>query len=179
MIEIQVWKHADSSLRAASPLDLKLIQSLERGEKYIARLQKPRSLKQNNLFHGLIQRAYENQTYGPRLESWEALKGWLLVRAGHCEETAVSVKGMLPSTAAVLSGAVAGALRQRTVYAETLVDRARAALIIRTPRSVSFAKADRETMQPVVDRVVDLICSEIVPGVTPEQLMDMAKRRAA
>jgi hypothetical protein len=177
-IELHVWRHGDGALHAATPLDDQIISKLPRGQRYVAKLMLPRSHRQNNLLHGIIQAAFANQRGGPQVESWEALKGWLLIQAGHCTETAIDLRGMRPSAAAAMAGAVAAALRERSTFAEVAISRERSALLIRTPKSVSFKKADSETMQPVVDRVLDIICTQVVPGTTPEQVMDMARRKA-
>lgn len=176
-IELHVWRQGDGVLTGCTPLDYRLIQGLPPSSRYVAKLIKPRSLRQNNLLHGLIQAAYENQRGGPQVDSWEHLKAWLLIRAGHCDERRVSIDGLSAPQAMTLAGAVSAAIKAGGPG--TLVFATSREIVFRTARSVSFAKADSAVMQPVVDRVIDLICSEIVPGSTPEQLMDAAKRRAA
>lgn len=52
-------------------------------------------------------------------------------------------------------------------------------LIMRVAKPWRFSKTDHETANAVMQRVVDEICTNIVPGVTPEQLLDMAKQEAA
>lgn len=151
------------------------------GQTFRARLVVPRSNKRNDFLHALIQRAYENQRGGPDLPTWQHLKAWLLIEAGHCEETRVKV-GRLTLTEAKAAGlAIATTVRlQGREYVGVTYDGKRGEFIIRTAKSVSFhALPDEGQFAEIVDKVVAIIGAEIVPGMTPEEVFAMGEKQAA
>jgi hypothetical protein len=50
-------------------------------------------------------------------------------------------------------------------------------IYMKVAKSVSFAKANSKDMKQVVDRVVKIICTEIVPGMDPATIISVAKGR--
>lgn len=166
--------------RTLGKLDFDLSEAqLEHGERVRVRVTKLRSLRQNAYFHALIDAAFENQRGGPKLESPAHLKSWLLIEAGHCDLVSFSIGKTPPLMAALVCGGFAKVVRQRFDYVGTHVDTKRNEIVMKFAKSVSFAKCDAEAMAGVVDKVVSIICTEIVPGCDPEALLNMAKERAA
>lgn len=155
--------------------------TFEQGAPVIAKIGQRRSVRQNNLFHALIEAAWSSQRGGPRFDHWSGLKKWLLIRAGHCDETRIDLNGMAPAVARTVAAGVASALRQSEggSTVTTSYDTARHQLVLRSARSVRFDKTTAETMNPVVDRIVDIICTEIVPGVAHAEILEQARRMAA
>jgi hypothetical protein len=143
------------------------------------KLTRMRSVRQNAFFHALIQAAFENQRGGPKVDTWEHLKGWLLVEAGHFDEARFSIGSIHPSVAALVGGGFAKEMRKRWSYMATGVDTKRNEIYMRFPQSVSFKSCDAERMKQVVDRVTAIICTEVVPGMDPETIMKMSTARAA
>lgn len=142
-----------------------------RGEVMNAEFRKPRSVGQNNLFHALCETAFDNQRDGPQFQSWRHLKSWLLIQAGECSEYRFE-----PGS---LTKKVAAALRQQSETVDFVVNNATGEIVMRFAKSVSFDKMGHEGFTKVFDTCVDIICEEIVPGITREQLIAMAKKGMA
>jgi hypothetical protein len=167
MIELRLRYQGEGRFIPASRLDYEMAEGkIERGSSVIAKITKPRSIRQNNYFHALIEYAFENQRAGPHLPTWRHLKSWLLIRADWC-----TVQEFDPGS---MSKEMAAWLRRQfdTVDVTTNGEK----IFVKVARSVSFSRADADTFAPVMDKVIALICSEIVPGMKPEDLVAEAKR---
>lgn len=170
MLDLRLRYLGGGKFQAAGRLDFELAgKELDDGEVVRAKITHQRSIKQNAFFHALIAAAWENQRGGPKLPSWEHLKGWLLIQVGHCEVKQFSAKAM--------TAEVAQHIRRTSPMVDFTTDGE--SIFMKTAKSVSFKSTSADEMGPIVDAVVSLICTEIVPGVKPEQLLDMAKERAA
>jgi len=170
MLDLRLKYLGGGKFQTAGSLDFDLCgKELDEGETVRARVTHQRSVKQNAFFHALIAAAWENQRGGPQFPSWEHLKGWLLIKVGHCDVKQFAANAM--------TAEVARHIRLTNPMADFTTDGE--SIFMKTAKSVSFKSTSAEEMAPVVDAVVALICSEIVPGVTPAQLLGMAKDRAA
>ena len=179
-LDLRLEYVGNGTFRPASKLDFDAIAAeLEQGEMVRCKVTRMRSVRQNAFFHALIQAAFENQRGGPKVETWEHMKGWLLIEAGHFDEARFSIGSISPAVAALVGGGFAKEMRKRWSYMGTGVDTKRSEIYMRFPRSVSFAKCEAEQMKQVVDRVTAIICTEVVPGMDPETIMNMAKARTA
>ncbi len=160
-LELRLEYCGEGKFRTATRLDWDLCQKeLASRRQVFARISKPRSARQNAMFHAMIQDAFLNQRAGPQFPTWEHLKGWLLIQAGHCEVMRFDPEAMTP--------AVAARLRHTFTGVDFTADRS--SIYMKIAKSVSFAKADADVMKDIVDRVIDIICTEIVPGTTPDEL---------
>jgi len=168
---------------AASKIDHhNLVTRFEAGSRVRAKLTAPRSLKQNNWFHAIVQVAYNNQRGGPEFADWKALRSYLLIQARWFDEwTApwVAVGGrksykmdiMRPVIAALAAG-----MRRRSDYTVVIADTKQELIVFRTARSFSFESCpDPEEATRIIDECVAVICSEILPGTTEEELRTMGK----
>lgn len=174
MIDLRLEYVGGGTFRCRSKLDFELCgQKLRDGEKVRAKITNQRSVKQNEFFHSLIELAWENQRAGPQLPSWRHLKSWLLIQVGHC-----TVKEFDPR---VLGPSVASYLRQvfDTVdfTSETVGDRE--IIRMKVAKTVNFKEVSSEEMSEIVDKVVAIICTDIVPGSSPDEILNMAKAKAA
>ena len=169
MLELRLEYIGNGQLRCRTRTDYELATTeLEQGEHVLARLTRPRSVRQNAFFHVLVQAAHENQRAGPPLPTWQHLKHWLLIQAGHCDVRQFSTGSM--------SQEVAAALRQTFDTVDFTTDGR--SIFMRTARSVSFRKCEADAMNEIVGKVVEIISREIVPGVNPEDLLREARTRA-
>lgn len=170
MLDLRLEYVGGGQFRTRSKLDYELCCSeLENGEHVRAKVTHQRSVRQNDYFHGLIEAAWENQRGGPQLPSWRHLKSWLLIQVGHCDVRQFSARAMTPDVAAYL--------RQQFDTVDFTTDGK--SIFMKTAKSVSFKATSGDEMSEIVDKVVAIICTEIVPGVDPETIMSMARERAA
>lgn len=170
MIRVKMEVLANGTMRPVNRISFEaLTTKFAAGEHVFAKLTRKRSVRQNNLFHALCQAAYDNQRAGPTLPSWEHLKGWLLIQAGHCTVTRFAPEELTPR--------VAAAFRKSFADVDFVRD-GTGAILMKQARSVAFNETNADEMQAVMNRVVDLICTEIVPGASPEDLLQAAKEAA-
>lgn len=175
MIELKMLSKGDGSLVPASPLDRNIVLTrLEPGKAVKVAITKQRSVRQNNMFHALVQAAHDNQRAGPQCETWEHLKAWLLIRAGHCHEQRIPLGNMSAAAATQIMAPLASFTRRVTPVIEYVHDRKRNELVMRSAKSWKFSEADHERATEVLDRVIAIICADIVPGVDPMTLLDWA-----
>ena len=179
MLDLRLRHEGGGRFQTATRLDLDLSSQLEHGETLRARITRKRSVQQNEFFHALIETAHENQRGGQIMPSWRHLKSHLLIAVGHCDEARIALHECSAATAAIVAKGMTAELRRRFDTVETSYDRRRHEIVMRFAKSVAFSEVSRERMAEIVDAVTAIICSDIVPGTTPEQLFDIAKRRAA
>lgn len=171
MIELRTKYEGEGRWRAASHVDWKIaIQECTTGEEMVTRFVRPRSSKENRLFHGAIKAAWNNQRGGPYYPEeeggWMRLRAWLLCEAGYCD-----LYEFAPGS---ISREVVQVLKQRdqdafwTVMPKTGVIRAR------FPKSISYKTLCADEFQPIKTRVFEILCNVVVPGTDPIALMEMA-----
>ena len=180
MLDIQLRYKGQGVFQTAASLDFRLANDeLEAGEMVRARVSRLRSVRQNNLFHALIQAAFDNQRGGPDLPSWEHLKAWLLIQAEHVNEKRVFVGNLSLKEAKAAGTAIAAALRGGSDYVAIAYDPNTHEFVERSAKSVSFRKVTSDEMAAIMDKVVEIVCTEIVPGMDPESILNMARSKAA
>lgn len=171
MIDLRLTYEGQGIFRTAFKLDFELASSeFNQGDRVRAQVTKPRSVRQNAYFHALVQKAHENQRGGPHFETWEHMKAWLLIRCGWCEEKRFAPHSMTPEVAAWL--------RQQFEFLAFSVDTHTSEIIVRTAKSISFKACPADKMGEIMDKSLAIICTEIVPGVDPETIFNMAKEAA-
>lgn len=146
-------------------------KKFKKGEALNAELRRPRSVGQNNLFHALCEAAFDNQRDGPDFATWRHLKSWLLIHAGECTEHRFK-----PGS---LTKEVAAALRQQFDTVDVVSDKKTGEIVLRFANSISFDQMDGERFTKAFDKCVEIVCQQIVPGVTAEELIEMTKKGAA
>jgi hypothetical protein len=186
MLDQRLIYRGGGTYQTATRLDLELAEgAFKAGEECAGKITHKRSLRQNNTFHVMIQFAHDNQRAGPVLPSWEHLKKWLLIRAGHYSERRFDVGDLTEAQAVAVGKAMAQALRSRDDYVAIAYSPRTGEFIERTAKSVRFTALMSDDMKELFDQVAIIICQEIVPGTDPEELVEMAKasckgqRRAA
>lgn len=178
MLDLRVSYSGGGQFQARTRMDFELCQSFTVGEELRAKVGRKRSVRQNDFFHGLCEAAFENQRGGPSLPTWRHLKSHLLIAAGHCEEARIGLKRLPGDDVAAFVAPFAAALRRQFETVEVSYDQRRHEVVMRFAKSWKFEKADGDVAKAITARVVEIICSDIVPGVSPEALMDMAKEKA-
>lgn len=147
----------------------------EPGQVVLMRLAKKRSNRQNAYFHALIQAAFDNQTAGPLPPSPAHLKAWLLCDAGHCEEYRVPLASLKPEHVRNVAGTLASALKRNCDTMVTSYDTRAHELVLRVARSWSFRALGPELAAEILDKVIGVICTQVCPGMSPEDLRRHAK----
>lgn len=170
MIEARLRYEGNGRFSPGSHDDFVLVCSqFKQGEIVVARFVRERSSRENRLFHGAIKSAYDNQRGGPLFSEeeggWLKLRAWLLCEAGHCDlhqfepgavtEPVIKVLKELHPTAFWSVGRLTGVIR------------------LRIPKTIRFAVLKHPDFQPVKDKVMELLCNVVVPGTTPEELMEI------
>lgn len=183
MPEVVLIFDGNGRFHTGSKGDLHLCnERFEPGERVRAKITKKRSTRQNGFFHALIHQGFVNQQAGPEFEDEDQMKGWILLKAGWSTEERIGfppdlpgskkqrVQWMVPFVADLAS-------RQRARHGSVAVaiDPNSEEIVFRYPRSTNFEKCDAEEFGKIVDKAVDLICTVIVPGTSPEELRTMAK----
>lgn len=186
MLEQRLTYRGGGTYQTASRFDLELAdRTFQAGEECAARITHKRSVRQNNTFHLMIQFAHDNQRAGPVLPTWEHLKKWLLIRAGHYDERRFDVGELNEKQAVAVGKMLAQVLRSRDDYVGVAYDRNTGEIIERTAKSVRFKATLSDDMRELFEQVAIIICQEIIPGTGPADLIEMAKasckgnRRAA
>ena len=157
MIEVQLVYEGEGKFGCASKFDFTLAaDKLGAGEVLTARLMHKRSGRQHRWFFSMVQAAWDNQRAGPRFDTADRLRHWLLIQAGHCDEKRFEPAAMTKEVAAWLRATrddIDFATDNRWIYA-------------RTAKSISYKACDHDTMCEIADRVVEVIMERIVPGST-------------
>lgn len=152
-------------------------QSFKVGDKLRAQLTHQRSIRQNNYFHALVQQAWENQRSGKRLPTWRHLRSHLLIMAGHCTEVRVSCKGMPKHLIGPFMLAHARVVKDATQDVEISWDQRAEEIVYRRAKSWSFRETSSDEATKILDRVIDHICTEIVPGMDVTRFTREARLR--
>lgn len=173
MIELEVKHTGDGRFEVTNRQDWETAkQEIDVGAVLKAEFKFPRSSRENRLLHGAIKSAYDNQRGGPMFSEeeggWLKLRAWLLTESGHCN--------VYEFDAAAISRETVQALKRRdaaeNVYSFWALRQADKKIICKTPRTIRFSVVKHPDFQPVKTRMIDLLCTVICPGTTPEQLMD-------
>ena len=171
MIELSLIYSGQGRFTCASRHDFELATAgLEQGQPIRAKITKPRSLSQHRWAFHMFQAAYDNQRAGPKLPSWEHLRKWLLIQAGHCEVTTLQPYAMDRQAMWLMRKKFALSFETDGNY-----------IYVKEAKSISFKACDADEMTRVANAVVDVICEQIVPGTSRkdwEPYLPESKRRA-
>lgn len=155
--DIQLIHEGGGRFRCATRQDHSVaVEKLTDGETLIAKLTRPRSGRQLRWAHAMVHAAWENQTAGQRFDTSDHLRKWLLIAAGHCD-----VKRFPPQA---MTGEVARWLKATRDDIDFEIDGD--CILAKTARSISYAACDHDTMCAVADKMIDIICDQIVPGTS-------------
>jgi hypothetical protein len=176
MLDLRLRYEGGGRYQAAGRLDYDLSEGeFSSGDMVRAKVMRPRSVRSNNFFHAIIEAAYENHRGGPNLASWRHLKDWLLIQVGHCNERRTHVGNLSAREAKAAGMALATAVRMGEEFIAVAYDPKRGDFIARA--AASTAKLGTEEMSDVTDKVLALIVTEIMPGSTPEEILNEARVR--
>lgn len=182
-LDIKLIYLGEGRFTTATASDLSTaVAGIKPNEALRAKLTRRRSVQQNEFFHALIKAAFDNQRAGPQLPTWEHLKAHLLIRVGWCDEVRLPMLGIDEQDVSKFLGPMAAALRRRYHSVETSYDQRTHECVMRFARSVRFdpvTGASPDEMHQITHDVTAMICAEIVPGCTPDQIFKIAKEAAA
>ena len=174
MIELRLKYTGGGKFVAATKWDFdRLSTEFEAGEEVRAKVMRPRSSKANAWFHAFIRHAYERQTAGPKLASWECLKDWLLIENGWCKEVRKECGRLTPKEVSVIGTMLALALRTEHDFVGVAYDPKREEMILRTAKTT--ANTSQEKFSELSAAVEATVLQEICPGLTVEQIMGEAR----
>lgn len=173
MIEVEVKHTGDGRFEVTNKEHWEVCKTeLTVGAVMMAELKFPRSSRENRLLHGAMKSAYDNQRGGPLFSEedggWLRLRAWLLCEAGHCHVYEFEPDGVTDATVRALKRRDA-AEGVHSFWSRRAGD---GRIICRTPRSIAFRAVRHPDFQPIKTRLLDMLCNVIVPGTTPEQLME-------
>lgn len=173
MLDVRLRYQDDGKFQSHTLVDFKTIAAgLTPGDVVRARITLARTVTQNNTLHWLAQMAWENhQPDCPpdpeQVPTWEHMKSWLLIAAGHCDVETFERGEIAP----------AAAMRLRKRY-HTIMWTVRGDMIfMKTARSTS--NLNREEFTDLLDRILTVIGTKVIPGVDMDSLKEMAKAKAA
>lgn len=173
MLDVRLRYQGNGRFQSHTLVDFKKIsEGLEEGDVVRAKLTNARTHTQNNTLHWLAQMAWENHQPGcppdPELvPTWEHMRSWLLIAAGHCDVEEFKRGEIAPAAAERLRkryNTVMWTVRGQTVF-------------MKTARSTS--NLSREEFSDLLDRILDVIGTKVIPGVDMDSLKEMAKAKAA
>lgn len=170
MIEVNLRYDGGGKFSAASHIDFRFLSDeCDPGEQLLARLVRPRSNRENRLFHGVVKSAYDNQRGGPLFTEeeggWLKLRAWLLCEAGHCD--------LHEFAHGSITEPVIRTLKQVYDHGFWSANRRTGVVRLRIAKSISFRLLKSDDFQPIKNKIFEIICTDIVPGTTPEQLMEI------
>ncbi|MEO0943230.1 MAG: hypothetical protein AAFY06_00110 [Pseudomonadota bacterium] len=158
MLDLRLEYAGEGNFVCRTRFDRELVDDkLKAGERVRAKVTRPRSARQNDFFHAIVEAAFDNQRAGPQFPTWRHLKSWLLIQVGHCEVKTFPVTAMTPSVAAWL--------RRQHDNIDFAHDGDH--IYAYTAKSISFAACGGEKMDEIVDAVIVRIINDICPGMDP------------
>lgn len=174
MLDLQLIHLGNGRFAASSRLDHDLAARLPINGTVRAKITQRRSSDEHRYFFAMIARAFENNRAGPSFDECptpEHLRAWLLIKAGHCDTQTFEPRAV---TAPVVRWMKA--IAPMTFWSVTKDG----TIIARTAKSISFSKADESVFNPIVNKVIDIIVEEVVPGTThadwaPDKFRDDVK----
>ena len=143
-------------------------RELNEGEYRKAKLTRSRSLPQHNLFWAVMDKAFQNQNVKPPLEpftSKERMRYYILVRAGHCKEMSFEAGAITKDVVDVLA----------EFHPDLFFFRIGNIIRAKKAKSISFGKCDQQEFVGIMINVLDVVCTEIVPGISVELLVNEVK----
>lgn len=174
MLDLRLRYQGNGRFQAVTKRDLETADKIAVGDAVRARISQPRSLPQNSLLHALCEAAWENHQEGcppppDTVPTWRHMKAWLLIEAGHCDVKIFEKGEMAPD--------VARYLRQQFDTMAFTLNRKTGQVLMKTARRTRDLSKD--DMGELIDRVMGIISSKVVPGVDPQSLFNMARAKAA
>lgn len=171
MLDLRLRYQGGGTFQTATRLDFDLAErEYAAGDFVRSQQSRPRSVRQNNTFHAMIEVAWENQRGGPTLPTWRHLKSHVLIEIEHCDVHRFKPGSLTPE--------VAAALRKQFDMVDFAQDRVTGDILMRFARSISFKSVTSDEMSDIFDKAAAYICLRIVPGITPDALVRMARSRA-
>ncbi len=153
---------------------LKANANCEKGEVLRAQFTRFRSIDQNNFFHGLIDATWQSlnteEFTDPR-----HLKEWLLIEAGHVQEDRIRLTMPKKHIGPVVE-AMTASLRRRQTIIKVLYNEKRHELVMRYAGEWKFEKLEHDRATELTQRCVEIICNDLLPGTTPDEIFAMGKR---
>ncbi len=143
-------------------------RELSEGEYRKAKLTRSRSLPQHNLFWAVMDKAFMNQNPKPPLQpftSKERMRYYILVKAGHCTEMFFDDGAITKEVVDALA----------TFHPDLFFFKLPHGIRCKKAKSISFGKCDQQDFVGIMINVLDVVCTEIVPGVSVELLVNEVK----
>jgi len=171
----------DGRLEAIKPSQRQeIIARFKVGDNIACDLEKYRSNLQNRAFFAAISKAYDNTPHTDRWRSSEELRAWCFVQVGFKETIECpmpqGMRGLVKRFATFVSAIVTRVhAKDRFAFMRETPD----GLAVDIPRSWQFSKTDHSEATKVMDAVLDLLVTEVVPGITRKQLLEAVHKDAA
>lgn len=167
MFDLRLRYDGNGVFRVATKEDARITaQHVEVGEQIKAHCTKRFTATQSALFHAMCKIAFEHQiTTEPQFGSWEQLKVWIKVKAGHARRQEFP-EGLSDDVASYLLRNVDGLVVNR---------RKGGGLVLYIARSLT--ELNKDDMAELIDRSKLIIEQHIIPGVDLDQLMETARQK--
>ena len=168
MFDLRLRYDGNGIFRVATKEDARIAtRNVDVGEQIKAHCTKRFTATQSALFHAMCKLAYDNQTTTqPDLPSWQHLKSWLKIQAGHCDVVTFTDG---------FSAEAARYLRKKYDTMDFTLNVKTGAVTMKTARSLT--ELNKDDMGLLIDRCKTIIEKHIMPGVDLDQLMEEAKRK--
>lgn len=161
---------------AATPEDRReAMEKFHQGTVVIFEARKPRSRKQNDRLHALILKAWMTHP-GERWVSPEHLRAWLFCKVGHKDRITIARDADLETIGNCIAAIVA---RVRAKDGYCFMDETPTTIEIDIPRSWKFTKCQHPEATRIMQEIDELICADVVPGITIKQLWEAVTKDAA
>lgn len=131
------------------------------GSIVVAKITQPRSLRELKYFFWLCERAFDNNLTGPSEEdvpTEEHMRAWLLVKVGHYVVDIFEPGAITPP--------VIDWMKRRNPMTFWRVSESTGRVAAYTAKSISFAELGEAKFNQIVNDVIDVIMSDVVPGTS-------------
>ena len=135
-----------------------------------AKLTVPRSIQQHRLFFKWVEKVWENAPFKRNeFPTAEHLRGHLLLKAGHVHMVSIPPETYGNGVEKVIRGIVS---LYRTSEIDSVYFEERDGVVwALIPKSMNFGTMDHDEFQPLFDKCEAVVATEILPGVSLDELM--------
>jgi hypothetical protein len=174
----------DGRLEPVKPSERRaILDAYKVGDRILCELERARSRQQNKALHAVMAKALANvpEDQSDRWADEEHLRHWCFIRVGFKDTiTYPFADSMTTRDVSLLTTAL---LETRKVYRDkgiyTEIRVVPEGLAWDIPKSWKFMRARHKKATQVFDAVIDLLITEVVPGITREQLLTAVRKDAA
>lgn len=175
MIELFLRYEGNGVFKCAHGVDFdEAERNVEIGRLLRAEFRRPRSDRQHRFFFKAVHEAWLNKPESDdRFETPERLRAWLLVKAGHSNMMETDAD-MIDERFMLFLKRLLGGI-DHIFFVPAHDNKVRAYW----PKSIEYGAVDQDEFNEIAQRCFDIIVTEVVRGVTVEQLVKGMLERAA